>query len=381
MTLLVGAGLFIRTLVKLYSVDTGVRTGGVFVFSVISKHHFPAARSVEIQTAIVDRLRSLPGVTFASAADVLPLAGGRRTEKIKVEGHTFRPGEDDSVAFNSIAGRYFVVTGTPLLLGRDFNERDTGESSPVAIVNETFVRTFFGGQAPLGRHVTSNQVDYEIVGVAKDAKFETLRQGVPSTLYVPWLQQGEFGMSNRAQPMGYTYLARVASGNPMRLAPLVERAVPEIDSAMRIWFPRTFDFMVNRTTLNERIMATLGGFFGLLACWWHAWASSASWPSRFRGGSTRSACAWRWAHARQHLDAGAARSSAAARAGVRGGCGVRGVAIAIRWQLPVRRDGHGPRNVRTGSVRTGRGDAGRGISAGAARRARGADGRAALRLS
>jgi hypothetical protein len=156
MTLLVGAGLFIRTLVKLYSVDTGVRTGGVFVFNVLAKHHFPAARVVEIQTAIVDRLRSLPGVTFASAADHIPLSGGYSTQKIKVEGYTFRPGEDDSVAFNPIAGKYFAVTGTPLLLGRDFNERDAAGSPPVAIVNQSFVRVFFGGQAPLGRHVTSS---------------------------------------------------------------------------------------------------------------------------------------------------------------------------------------------------------------------------------
>jgi predicted permease len=265
MTLLVGAGLFIRTLVKLYSVDTGVRTGGVFVFNVLAKHHFPAARVVEIQTAIVDRLRSLPGVTFASAADHIPLSGGYSTQKIKVEGYTFRPGEDDSVAFNPIASKYFAVTGTPLLLGRDFNERDAAGSPPVAIVNQSFVRVFFGGQAPLGRHVTSSGLDYEIVGVVKDAKFASLRQGVASTLYVPWLQQGGLGQSNRTQPMGYSYMARVANGDPMRLAPLVEHALSEIDPTMRMWFPQTFEGYVNRTTLNERMMATLGGFFGLLA--------------------------------------------------------------------------------------------------------------------
>jgi putative ABC transport system permease protein len=84
-------------------------------------------------------------------------------------------------------------------------------------------------------------------------------------MYVPWLQQGDMGVANRTQPMGYSYLARVATGDPMRLAPLVERAIPEIDSAMRMWFPTTLEGYVNRTTLNERMMATLGGFFGLLA--------------------------------------------------------------------------------------------------------------------
>ena len=265
MTLLVGASLFIRTLVKLYSVDTGLRTGGVLTFGVTSKHHFPHTRSVEIQTSIVDRLRSQPGVVSASASVALPLSGGLWTHSVQPEGYAFRPGEDDTAAFNAVAARYFAVTGTPLLLGRDFNDRDAAGSSPVAIVNETFVRAFFAGKPPLGRHVTSNKVVYEIVGVVKDAKYESLRKSVPRTLYAPWLQQGEMGLSNRTQPMAYSYLARVSGGDPMRLAPLMARAIPEIDSALRLWAPQTFAETVNQSTLNERMMATLGGFFGLLA--------------------------------------------------------------------------------------------------------------------
>jgi predicted permease len=264
MTLLVGAGLFIRTLVKLYSVDTGIRRGGIFVFNLNAKHHFPPQRSVEIRTAIVDRLQSLPGVTFATAANVLPLAGGLWTRQVQPEGYTFHPGEDDSAAFNSIAPQYFGVTGTPLLLGRDFNARDTEASSPVAIANQTFAWAFFGGQSPLGRHVTSNKITYEIVGVVQDAKYEGLRQGVPRTMYIPWLQQ-DVALANRSQPMGYTYMARVASGDPLRLSALVARAIPEIEPAMHLWNPQTLEAYVNRSTLNERMMATLGGFFGLLA--------------------------------------------------------------------------------------------------------------------
>ncbi len=265
MTLLVGASLFIRTLVKLYSADTGLRAGGVFVFGVIAKHHFPDTRSVEIENAILDRLRSLPGVVFTSAANMLPLGGGLWDRDIEVEGYTFRPGEDDTAAFNAVAANYFAVTGTPLVLGRDFNVRDSAEANPVAIVNESLVRAFFHGQSPLGRHVKTHDITYEIVGVVKDAKYESIRKDAPRTMYIPWMQQGPLGMSNRSQPMGYSYLARVASGNPMRLAALVQRAVPEIDPAMRLNFPQTFEAIVDQSTLNERMMATLGGFFGILA--------------------------------------------------------------------------------------------------------------------
>jgi predicted permease len=265
MTLLVGASLFIRTLVKLYSVDTGVRTGGILVFNVTAKHHFPPARTVAIETAIVDRLRSLPGVTFATAANMLPLTGSLQTQRVQPERYSFRPGEDDRAAFNSIAPQYFAVTGTPLLLGRDFDEHDANEARPAAIVNQAFARAFFGGQPPLGRHVTANNVSYEIVGVVKDAKYESLRKGVPPTMYVPWQQQGDVTLANRSQPMGFNYLARVASGDPKRLLPLVARAIPEIEPVMHMWYPQTLQFYVDRTTLNERMMATLGGFFGLLA--------------------------------------------------------------------------------------------------------------------
>jgi len=84
-------------------------------------------------------------------------------------------------------------------------------------------------------------------------------------MYIPWVQQGDMALANRSQPMGYTYMARVANGDPMRLSALVARAIPEIEPAMHMWNPQTLDAYVNRSTLNERMMATLGGFFGLLA--------------------------------------------------------------------------------------------------------------------
>jgi ABC-type antimicrobial peptide transport system permease subunit len=83
-------------------------------------------------------------------------------------------------------------------------------------------------------------------------------------MYIPWLQQ-DVALANRSQPMGYTYMARVASGDPLRLSALVARAIPEIEPAMHLWNPQTLEAYVNRSTLNERMMATLGGFFGLLA--------------------------------------------------------------------------------------------------------------------
>ncbi len=259
MVLLVGATLFVGTLVKLYTIDPGVRKDGVLMFSVRSAARYPPARSWAVQGAVLDRLSALPGVTSASATKVMPLDGGLWTRHIAVKGYTFRSDESEDVGFNAVAPKFFATVGTPLLSGREFDERDTNAANKVAIVNQSFARYFFAGQSPLGRLVTSEKVAYEIVGVVKDAKYQNLRQGVIKTMYIPWMQrEGE-------QPSSYSFLARVTAGDPMRLVPALERLAREADPALRLRTPQTYSALVDRSIVTERIMATLGGFFGLLA--------------------------------------------------------------------------------------------------------------------
>jgi predicted permease len=259
MVLVVGATLFVGTLVKLYRVDPGVRKDGVLLFSVRSTERYPQARSWTVQAALLDRLRALPGVTSASAAQVIPITGALWIRIVQVEGYTFRPNESEDAAFDAVAPKYFATVGTPLLGGREFDEQDTNTASKVAIVNESFARYFFGAKTVLGRHVTSEKVSYEVVGVVKDAKYQDLRQDVMKTVYIPWMQrEGE-------QPSSYSFLARVTAGDPMRLSPTLEKLVSEADPGLRLRSAQTYSATVDRTIVTERIMATLGGFFGLLA--------------------------------------------------------------------------------------------------------------------
>src|SRR6185436_12891201 len=172
--------------------------------------------------------------------------------------YAFRSGESDTVGFNVIAPRYFATLGTPMVAGREFDRRDTERSAKVAIVNESFARYFFGGASPLGRRVTSVNVTYEIVGVVRDAKYQALREGVLKTMYTVWTQrEGD-------QPTIYSYLIRVAGGDPMRLAPGMDRLVREADPALRVRTSTSYATLIDRSIANERIMATLGGLFGLL---------------------------------------------------------------------------------------------------------------------
>src|SRR5262249_24484954 len=165
----------------------------------------------------------------------------------------------EGAGFNAVAPRYFETVGTPLLAGRDFNERDTMASQKVAIVNESFAKSFFGARSPLGHRVTSVDVTYEIVGVVKDAKYQNLRQDIVRTVYIPWMQR------DGQQPMSFNYLVRVAGGNPMQLASGLDKLLREADPALILRAAQTYSTVIDRSILTERIMAMLGGFFGVLA--------------------------------------------------------------------------------------------------------------------
>ncbi len=259
MVLVVGATLFVNSLVKLYEVDRGFDSDGVLVVNVRTARPYSAARAKIVQQAVLDRLRTIPGVASASAVQVLPLGGGLWDRAVQVEGYEFRPDEPEQVGFNAIAPEYFKTLRTPLLSGREFAERDTESSPKVAIVNESFERRFFGPQSALGRRVSSVKVTYTIVGVVRDASYQNLRTPVIETMYVPWLQrEGE-------QPSRYSYLARVATGNPLRLVPGLDRAVRDVDPALRLQTARAYATIVDQSVGTERVMATLGGFFGVLA--------------------------------------------------------------------------------------------------------------------
>jgi predicted permease len=259
MVLVVGAALFLETLAQLHRVDRGLQTGGVLALNVRSSEPYPAARGLAVRAALLEGLASMPGVEKASAAQVLAIAGNLWVRKVQVDGYTFRPDEDETATLNAVSPTYFATMEIPQILGRDFGPRDTASSAKVAIVNERFAKSFFGSESPVGRRLTSNGITYEIVGLVGDAKYRNLRDAAPRTFYIPWTQrEGE-------QPSSYNYLVRTGADDPTRLVPSLERLVREVDPLLRLRRWRSYSAIVDQTIVNERILATLGGFFGLLA--------------------------------------------------------------------------------------------------------------------
>jgi predicted permease len=214
-----------------------------------------------VKQALLDRLSVLPGVRSATAAQVVPVGGGLWDRAVQVEGYRFRGDESDTAGFNAVAPGYFATLGTPLGAGREFDAHDTGTAPRVAIVNDSFARYFFrDAAAALGRHVTAANVTYQIVGVVGDAKYRTLRDPVIKTMYIPWMQR-----DGEPQPSSFAYIVRVASGDPRRLIPELGQAVKDADPALRVTVARSYDELIDQSIGTERIMATLGGMFGMLA--------------------------------------------------------------------------------------------------------------------
>jgi putative ABC transport system permease protein len=259
MVLVVGAVLFTRTLAQLNRVDRGLRTSGILTFRLRSSDGYSRSRQWQGLGTLEDALNQYPGVASASVAQTIPIGGGVWDRPVQVEGQAVSSGDGEVAAFNAIGVNYFATVRIPLVLGREFDRRDTATSAPVAIVNETFARHFFPGESPLGRRVKSLATTFEIVGVVRDSRNLDLRHDPEMAMFIPWQQ------FNDGRPIVYGFLVRVSAGDPGALAPVLPELVRQADPGFRIRALQTYDDLIGDTIVTERIMAALGGFFGLLA--------------------------------------------------------------------------------------------------------------------
>jgi predicted permease len=254
--LLIGAGLFVRTLQNLRTLDRGFRHEGVLLVDVDGRragYRGPRARAFYQEVlAIAERV---PGVTVASFSQITPLRGGGISMGIAVNGEPIR-GEE--LHFNLVAPRYFETLRTPVVLGREFTSRDDEAAPAVAIVNEAFVRRYMPSGSPLGQRVSvigpRDAGDSLVVGVVSDAVYEMLRQAPPPTVYMPYLHHGSDPVTFEIHAAGS--LAQVASAIRSEVQPKLPGTPLKV---------RTFTSQLEGSLVQERLMATLAGIFGSLA--------------------------------------------------------------------------------------------------------------------
>ncbi|HSU98275.1 MAG TPA: FtsX-like permease family protein, partial [Gemmatimonadaceae bacterium] len=203
----------------------------------------------------------IPGVSSVTLA-IMPLLDDNEWDStISVEGYSAKEGEWVDPHMQFISPGYFQTLQTPVIMGRDINDRDDKGAPPVALVNERFAKRYFADRNPVGLHVgmggnPGTKTDIEIVGVVKDTKYESMREEVPYELYRPY-RQVEF-------VQGMTVYAR-AQGDPKDIFVAMRRAVNELDSNVPIYRMRTMEQQLDKSLMSERLLASLSSVFGILA--------------------------------------------------------------------------------------------------------------------
>ncbi|MFN7993370.1 MAG: ABC transporter permease [Bryobacteraceae bacterium] len=265
LVLLVGASLFLGTFRNLLSVDLGFKAQNVLLVNADAQQaNIPKAQRSQVFQDIVARLRNLPGVLSASSSVLTPLSHMGWNNNLSPEGYTPKNKEDNMTWFNRVSPGYFRTMQTRLLLGRDFSERDSLAAPKVMIINETAAHRFFGAGSPLGKTISEDRSDvqpgkrviYQVIGVTKDAKYDTIDEKPRPSVYLSSTQDDD----------PWTGVAfEVRSEQPVsRVAPAIRSVIGAVNPNISLEF-RDFETQVNESLLQPRLVALLSGFFGGLA--------------------------------------------------------------------------------------------------------------------
>jgi len=278
--LLIGTGLFVRSLGNLRNIETGFRADNTVLVSIDpSRNGYKGQRLRDFYERLRPGIESLPGVRSVSMAALTPLSGSRWNGDVAIEGYQWKEDEKKYVDMNAVATKYFETVGISLVAGREFRDEDNPPYSPdppetitsstpppeipgprVAIVNESFAKRFFEGRNPLGMHLCNDEKyapehAFEIVGVVKDAHYFGLRESLEPMIY----------FSNwRTDTRSRDIIIRT-SGAASELATGIGNKVSEIDSAIPVLSVRSMNQQIDNDILVDRFIATLSSFFGLLA--------------------------------------------------------------------------------------------------------------------
>jgi putative ABC transport system permease protein len=260
--LLVGSGLFVRTMQNLRRVDTGFNTSHLITFHIAPQLSGYAKEKIPtLHRQVLDAMAALPGVQAVGATDDQELADTDHGINVTVEGYTPPPDEDFDVEAPSINEGFFHAMQAQLIAGRTFSEDDDATHPLVGIVNESFAKHYFSSPAAaVGRRVAGGggkNLEYmTIVGVARDTKHMNLRAPARPTLYVP-LRQQKF--------LDQLYLYLRTTTPPEQTFAVVRQAMKQIDPGLAVDSLRTMDNQVETTLTNERMIELLAISFGLLA--------------------------------------------------------------------------------------------------------------------
>jgi len=267
LVLLIGAGLFLRTVDNLRQVDVGFNPNNLVIFRVnpqLNGYEPPRVESLYQQAT--ERLAAVPGVRAVTLTNPPMLSGSVNSTTMVVQGRTYGPEYRDDPRLRStvsvnrvrVAPTFFATMEIALTRGRTFSARDDARAPKVAIINEAAVRKFFPGEDPLGKRFGNSPEtsgDIEIVGVVEDIMYSALREPPPATLYVPYVQS----------PVGPMAFVVRTAGDPAASMASIREAVRQVDDAVPLMDMSTQSDQIERRFTQERVFATAYALFGGLA--------------------------------------------------------------------------------------------------------------------
>ncbi len=273
--LLVGAGLFVRSLRNLRSLDTGFDYKNIVQFSIDPGSRYNHAQGVSLHKQLLSRLEALPGAHSATLSFGSLLSRGSAATMVRVPGYTPGPNEDLRCRILWVGLRFFETMKMPILAGRDFGPQDERPAPPVdqpvmnaarntvpapplhAVINQTMARYFFGNENPVGKRFREESgQEIEIIGVVKGARYVNLREQSPRTYYLYYLEQHT--------PSDMTFQLRT-DGDAIDLTATIQRLVREIDPQLQVVDLRTMTDLVEESLTQERFIAQLISAFSLFA--------------------------------------------------------------------------------------------------------------------
>jgi len=260
--LLIGAGLFIRSLGNLKGLDPGFRTSNLIAFKIDpTLNGYKPERTRALYRRLKETLDGLPGVQNSGLAVVPVLEGDEWDEWVTIDTYKPKQGEVPDPHENFVSPNYFATMEIPLLAGRDFKLTDTAGSPLVAIVNESFAKKYFSSLNALGHRVgmgidPGTKTDITIVGVARDTKYESMRDEIPTEIFIPF-DQMDFAT-------GMTAYVRTARDSN-QVFEMVRQTVRQLDPNLPVFEMTTLSKQMDDSLVTERLVATLSTSFGVLA--------------------------------------------------------------------------------------------------------------------
>jgi predicted permease len=260
--LLVGSGLFLRTLRNLQSLELGYAKNQIYQSRVDAQAAGYAEKTlVNLYGELEQRLRLIPGVRGVTYSENGLFNGTESGDRVLVEGFTPKRKDDEGSRFDVVGPGYFSTIGVPILLGREIAPEDVAGARHVVVINDAFAKTFFEGRSPIGRHITAqfgdNKWTWEVIGVSANVRDQQLRGNIPPRYY---RTAGGGGYV----PTAVSFQVRTA-GPPGGVATAVRRVIQEQDDNLPIVNARTVSESVDRRVTGERTIAELSAIFGVIA--------------------------------------------------------------------------------------------------------------------